>query len=62
LDGVRLGSFPVADCAVAGVVLGGMLREAWVIVAWYVYFIIRDFVKPHVSEKGNKTLHEPKSI
>jgi hypothetical protein len=44
----------VADCAVAFVVLGGKLRETWVIVAWYVCVNVSDFVKPRVSEKSNK--------
>jgi len=39
-----------------------MLRDTWVIVAWYMYVIISDFTKPRVSEKNNKILREPKSI
>lgn len=62
MDGVRSGSFPVADCTVAGVVLRGYVARDLGILAWYVYVIVSDFMKPHFSEKNNETLLEPKSI
>jgi hypothetical protein len=50
VDGVRLGSFLVAYCAVACVVLRGVLRETWDIVVWYVYIVLSNFMKTHFSE------------
>jgi hypothetical protein len=58
VDGVRSGSFSVADCAIVVVVL----QEILFVVMRYVYLIVNSVMKLHVFERSNNTLNERKSI